>query len=155
MANELFTAVRSKDFEKIKNLLSTGIEMDGSDSLILAIHLGNIKIVKLLVAHGADINLAEVGNGDTPLMRAAWKGFDNIVKFLLEEGAQINKVNKYGWTALMLAATEGRVKVVKHLLEKGADPKIVGFKPEGVTALSTAQTFNHINVVELLTQQQK
>ena len=41
------------------------------------------------------------------------------VKKLIEKGADVNVVNKYGETALQRASSWGRSDVVKMLIEKG------------------------------------
>lgn len=52
------------------------------------------------------------------LCRAAWFGFDNIVRKLLESGASYDDaVTSYGLTPLILAVREGHLGVVKTLLE--------------------------------------
>ncbi len=42
--------------------------------------------------------------GDTALMLAAEEGHTEAVNALLVNGANINAINKDGWTALMIAA---------------------------------------------------
>ena len=52
---------------------------------------------------------------------AAWKGHTDIVKLLIENGADVNEKNALGWTPLGSAAYFGYTDVVKLLIEKGAD----------------------------------
>lgn len=148
--NVLQNAIIRGNAEEVAGLLANLDELDDPDILITAIHAGRIKIVKLILPKYKNIDCHDENTLDTPLMRAAWKGFTNIVKYLVEKGADINKTNRYGWTALMLAATEGREKTVQYLIEKGAKVNIIGISPAGVTALATARQFNHIGVVNLL-----
>ena len=60
-------------------------------------------------------------DGWTPLYSAANKGYLEIVKLLIENGADINKSNNDGWTPLYSAADKGHLEVVKLLIENGAD----------------------------------
>lgn len=55
------------------------------------------------------------------MKNAAKNGYKNIVKILLDRGADINATDNYGWTALMSAAKNGYNKYVSILLEWGAD----------------------------------
>jgi ankyrin repeat protein len=55
----------------------------------------DIKIVKYLVSHGANINDVDI-NGETPLIFACRKGDYEAVKYLISKGANINKKNKRG-----------------------------------------------------------
>ena len=47
-----------------------------------------------------------------------------IVRYLLEEGADPNHVNKLGESALHQAADNNKVNVAKLLLKYGADPNL-------------------------------
>ena len=81
-----------------------------------------------LVELGASVTRVS-GSGSTPLHSAAGSlrfGGRNceIVKLLLDRGAQVNAQAKNGWTALMGAANHGSVDVVRTLLSRGADPSL-------------------------------
>ena len=55
----------------------------------------------------------------------------DVIKYLLEKGADINKQDNEGCTALMRASYGGYTDLVLYLLEKGADKEVVdnrGFK---------------------------
>ncbi len=65
-------------------------------------------------------------DGSTALMLAANSGNAEIVRLLIERGANINaSENKKGQTALMWAAAEGHSEIVSLLIERGADAKAV------------------------------
>lgn len=67
--------------------------------------VGDLEIVKLLIANGADVNQKNV-RGATALMAAAIDGPAAVVRYLLEQGADVNARDEDGTTALMCA--EGR-----------------------------------------------
>ena len=54
-------------------------------------------------------------------MAAAQRGDLDIVRFLLERGADINARNDYGKTACRLAAADHRDEVVAFLREQGGE----------------------------------
>jgi len=89
----------------------------------------------------------------TDLMNAALGGKPDLVRKLLDEGADVNASERHGLTALMLAVrgvpwTQGHTDVVKLLLENGA---VVDAKDNfGWTALSWAARGGRSDVVELL-----
>ena len=49
------------------------------------------------------------------------KGYLEIVKLLIDSGADINVKDKKGRTALRYAVKNGHLEVVKYLIDKGAD----------------------------------
>lgn len=152
MKEKLEEVIRNKNQQALKELLEAGAEVNSS-ILTLAIYLKNRTSIKLLLPYCKDLNKPCENLGDTPLMSAAWKGLDSVVKLLIEKGASVNERNGHGQTALILAALEGKTKVVKILLEKGADPHVVVTTPAGVfTALSYAKSYGFNAVVELLEQ---
>ena len=52
---------------------------------------------------------------------AAWRGHSEVVKLLLEAGADKDAASQENMTALHLAAWKDHAEVVKLLLEAGAD----------------------------------
>ena len=84
----------------------------------------------------------------TPLIMAAWHGRLQIVKYLLEEGADINASYDAGSSALIVAAWHGHAPVVKYLLAAGAD---LGHKNRGGDdALVWASEHGHTDIVQEL-----
>ena len=84
---------------------------------------GHTEIVKLLLDGGAN---TEIGAGEdaygTPLHRACCQGNLELVRMLLDRGAEINSENNSHDTPLCFAVGEGRLDVVSYLLDRGADP---------------------------------
>ena len=80
-----------------------------------------IKIVKLLLGAGANVD-GRNPKGNTPLMLAAGdSSTPEIVALLLDHGAEVNAHDRNGVTPLMFAVHElGFPEIVKLLIEKGA-----------------------------------
>jgi N-acyl-D-amino-acid deacylase len=110
--------------------LLTAKEIDKKDySLALAdiAITGDVNAVKMMLDHGADINIVDP-LGRTPLMYAA--ASDNLpleeVKLLVEHGADVNAKDAHklgadsGWTALDIARQHGDTPIVAFLLKSGA-----------------------------------
>lgn len=79
----------------------------------------NINEVKRLISEGADINGRKYAK--TALMEASINGHLDIVKILLNSGADINLEDWDGRTALMFPALNGHKDIVIELINKGAD----------------------------------
>lgn len=106
---------------------------------------GNLRRMRLLHFAGANINLR--GNSAGPLFLAAGEGKLEVVRYLLDEGADVNASEKLGNTALAEAAYYGHIDVVKELLLRGANINAVG---DGGTALDIAINRNNTPVADLL-----
>lgn len=107
-------------------------------ALLGATFNSNLAAVKLLLAKGANVNLAssrdklfQVKNGPillggfSPLLVAATSGPAELVKALLDAGADVNAKDVRGMTPLMLAVATDRPnpEIIRMLLDKGADVK--------------------------------
>ena len=97
-----------------------------------------------MLDNGTDLH-ARDDTGTTVLMYASRGGDAEVVRLLLENGADldINKQNNTGRTALIFAADygfsggEGGIEVARLLLENGAD--VNAQDNNGMTALSFAK----------------
>jgi len=87
--------------------------------------------------------------GETQLHSACGKGSLEIVKSLLQQGANPNTQDFAGWTPLHETAASGRVDIASLLLEYGARPSVPS-KEERVTALHDAVGSAQIDMVRLL-----
>ena len=69
-----------------------------------------LEALEVALALGGDVNAAN-DDGDTPLHGAAWRGANDIILRLVEEGAELHVENKRGFTPLQIAngEEEGRV----------------------------------------------
>ena len=77
--------------------------------------------VELLLAYGADPNLAN-SEGNDALMMSARHGLVDGVIVLLKAGSDPNRANRYGTSALMQAARGHLVETARILIRAGADP---------------------------------
>ena len=79
-----------------------------------------VKILSLLIAYGAKINLRD-SDGFTALMYAAQNEEPEVLRILVSHKAEINLAAKNGRTALMEAANAEELENVKVLLGAGAE----------------------------------
>ncbi|HZT58448.1 MAG TPA: ankyrin repeat domain-containing protein [Pyrinomonadaceae bacterium] len=105
----------------MSNANATGKETQASVSALLeAAGGGDAARVASFVAGGASAD-ARLPNGETPLMRAGARGYEDVARALLDEGADVNACRADGFTPLLLAAFFGHESLVRLLLERGAD----------------------------------
>ena len=119
----------------------------GITALMYAAGCGHAEIVNFLLSRGADVNAH--GSECTPL-QVARGGGPEMVRLLLDSGANANEQNRYGETALLYAARLAEREIVEVLVQGGADPNIPN--NHGVTPLAAATKNNHKSVVELLSK---
>ena len=81
-------------------------------------HIQPSTILKHLVNHGANIESDELHNGLTPLIEAAEWGNLSAVKFLLNNGANINATAGSGVTAIGFAVLNEDIPMINLMLEK-------------------------------------
>ena len=87
-----------------------------------AAKVGNLeRLQMLLLEHGGDLNNVCGAFDETLLSVACWRGHSAVVRFLVEQGADIEKADPDGWTPLHVSSVYGFVEVVRYLLEQGAD----------------------------------
>ena len=87
-----------------------------------AAFLGRKNVIALLLKHNADINVSS-GEGNTPLMWAAWKNNVRLIDFLVISGAKIDKVNVEGLNALDIAVCRMNYGSARYLKRQGLQPK--------------------------------
>jgi len=147
--------------ESVKLLLEAGANINakndrGQTALHVPLDITNSSYKKyklskdtleLLIAKGADINLKDK-NGRTPLHLAAESADGDIVKLLLDKGAEVNaKDDESGFTALHYAARLGKKNVAELLIARSAD--INAKDKQGHTPLYVAANHDY-KVAELL-----
>lgn len=109
---------------------------------------GALDILKLLVQYGADINIHEELNEQTPLHRAAEGKRANILQYLINIGAKVNLVDSSSCTPLFEAVQQDSLECAEILLQAGA--KTNRRTCDGVTPLMMACQKGNIEMVKLL-----
>ena len=112
---------------------------------------GDINKVSELIRLGTDINYFSESWDKTALMLASEKGYIEITKLLIENGANLEIASKSnGFTALFWGSFWGdeKVDVVSMLLEHGANVNHKNFGLE--TALFRAADQGDVEIVKLL-----
>ena len=120
------------------------------DYLYHAAEMGNLPRVARLVEQGAD-KADTIGgrHGGTILAATAENNHIAVVQYLVvEQGADIEKEDRYGWTPLINASSAGHLGVTRYLLEQGANRDKVS--NSGYSSLHWAALKGHLEIAKLL-----
>ncbi len=107
-----------------------------SDRLHRAVIAGDIEGVRTHLSGGAPVDGRD-GQGWTPLMHAANKGYVLLVEMLLRSGASPDVRAADGATALFIATINAHPEAIALLMRAGASVSIRG--PRGLTAVDVAR----------------
>jgi hypothetical protein len=99
-------------------------------------------------AEAVETSVTFKGRPETALTAAVEMGHTNLVRELLDKGADANAKSDDGKTMLYIASREGNSDVVQALLDKGADVNAKG--SNGATALMVASQNGRVDVVRAL-----
>lgn len=97
-----------------------------------------VQIARRLVAAGTDVNSRALkpGVNDTPASAlAAWWGSFDVLKFLVDNGADIEADNGVGHTSLVAGLLQNQHACLRFLLEKGADYLLPELQGENILHL--------------------
>jgi ankyrin repeat protein len=122
----LADAARARQHAVVRTLLQQGADAsaaagDGMTALHWAAMNGDLEMVHMLLAAGANLKAATRIDAATPLLLAAENGRAAVVGALLDAGADAAAADVSGTTALMLAASAGHADALVALLRHGAD----------------------------------
>lgn len=135
--NEIAAAAcATGDLELLQSMVDSSVspffetkraDSTGEQSLVsLAAEYGHLALVEYLVSKGAGIKKDE-NNGNDAAMKAAYNGHFEVVKFLVEQGIDVNCTTvgpdgKEGPSDLFFFAVVGKNhELINYLMQKGAD----------------------------------
>jgi ankyrin repeat protein len=128
----MIAARHPRGFEVAKLLVSKGADVNakgpsGATALNKAVSSGDVRIVKLLVDNGADVRSAmkyDDGSAGIPLLDSIYVGNDEIARFLIAKGADLNVSDGFAGHSLAVALVSGNTAIARELIERGADIRL-------------------------------
>ena len=147
----------------VRILLNNGADLSkkdyqGATALHFSAAEGHVALTKLLIREGAaadlEVKMADGGHG-TPLHRAAHAGRSEVIRVLLDAGANPDSRAEGGQTPLFIAMLSGHVDATRELLRAKANPWLAYTGESGAThlPLDMAVYGGHIDVVREAVQQ--
>ena len=124
--HQLRLAIEANDLDAFKRILNQTMiavndldEIGGLSLLMIAAEAGSLRIVKDLIARGADQDYQDVDNW-TALLCAIKECKSEVAIELIESGCNIRLRDMGGWPALMWASYKGQADVAEVLLKRGS-----------------------------------
>lgn len=153
-------AAKDGSIMQIEELSKKGEDLNSVDEngwtpLMWASYYNHSRMVEYLLNKGTNVNQKsangtfKVIRGSSALHIAALYNFEEIVKALLDNKADINATDGKGRTALLIASYYGHSEIARTLLQKGADRNIPDDSRK--TPLDYAAKYSFTEIYELLT----
>jgi len=105
--------------EMIEMLMEQGLDItqvnrEGLGAIDVAIRQRRRDLVDLCAEHGVSLTTTKRRSGLTPLMLAASLGDQEMVAYLIEQGASVDDTDKRGTTVLEYARVLGQTKIIEY-----------------------------------------
>lgn len=107
------------EYLNANRLILDNTDPEGDTPLMKAVEARSVKIIKLLLELGADVNIV-AGDGFSALHIGARNGLTSICEKLLDAGARVDDVTPLGWTPLMCAIQAEFAGCARMLVRRGA-----------------------------------
>jgi ankyrin repeat protein len=156
---KLLEAARANQVDAARELIEQGADVNVKDETEQSAYLyatsevgPDPALLELTLANGGDVGAKDSYNG-TGLIRAAHRGYPEIVRRLIDAGVELDHVNRLGWTALLEAIILGdggpdHVETVRLIVDAGADVHLAD--SQGVTPLAHAERAGQEGVAAIL-----
>jgi hypothetical protein len=121
--------VAENKVDEVSLFIAAGFLPDAKDKkgiplLCISARNGHLNTVEFLLRSGAQVDIIAEDRGSTPLIDSAMGRHKDVIKTLIEAGADVNIKNKDGQTALIIVVGAGDIEIVEMLVKAGADPDI-------------------------------
>ncbi|KAM9601689.1 ankyrin repeat and SOCS box protein 3 isoform 2-T3 [Trichechus inunguis] len=149
----LHLAASQGHWKIIQVLLEAGADpnattLEETTPLFLAVENGQIDVLKLLIQHGANVNGSHSMCGWNSLHQASFQENAEVIKLLLQKGANPECQDDFGITPLFVAAQYGKLESLTELISSGANVNCQAL--DKATPLFIAAQEGHTKCVELL-----
>ena len=166
---EFFIAVKNGDLLQVEALLGKNSELAhartdgrltskghfwpiGTTALNWAARMGDTQLATLLISHGSDVNgIVPSGDRDqAPLHEATNTKQVDMVRLLIERGADVNAATLLGQTPLHNAVLRNDPEIARLLIENKADVNVI--TKQGYAPVDWAAVRGHSRLIDLLVE---
>ena len=145
----LIIAVGNSYIDTAKILIENGaninaVDIEGWSALSYAVNNGDIEIAKLLLENKAKIKDELLIAIKSPIVESSI----NMMKLLIENGANINYTDENGFTPLNIAIESGDMELTKFLITNGAN--VNSLMQDGVSLIGYAIAQNNMDLLQML-----
>ncbi|XP_046544209.1 histone-lysine N-methyltransferase EHMT1-like [Haliotis rubra] len=117
------------------------VDDDAYNALHWGCQSGHLDVVKYLLSLcSLDINSRGQG-GETPLMKAAFRGHRVVFEFLVRKGANVSQADDDGNNVLHYSSLGGHLEIVKHVIREN----MVNLKDRNKDGVTAAMMTTYVN----------
>lgn len=152
----LLIAIETNNLKSLKKLFSSNKnrsrlinhqDINGTNSLMIAVNLRNHIAAKILCKYGANVDIQN-NDGVSSLMIAAFNADELMIEILLQYGANVNLTDSMYKGALIYAIFSGCIECIRKLISYNVNINMK--ERDNSTALIWAVDYNYIDIVKLL-----
>jgi len=154
---ELVRAIQRDNVAEVQRILSANssspavaLNDNSLTPLMVAARAGSREVTGWLLSQGVKVDAGTKAEDGTALLGACDRGFLEIVKLLVEHGANVNHKDSRGWPPLLAAINQNHAAVAEYLIGKSADVN-AGLSNKRSALMSAAEGGN-ASLVGLLLQ---
>ena len=145
----LIIAVGNSYIDTSKIIIENGaninaVDIEGWSALSYAVNNGDIEIAKLLLENKAKIKDELLIAIKSPIVESRI----NIMKLLIENGANVNYTDENGFNPLNIAIESGDMELTKFLITNGAN--VNSLMQDGVSLIGYAIAQNNMDLLQIL-----
>lgn len=152
-----FKAIQASDYHYVKKAIKSGINIDvtnnrGQSALMIATYNRNLKLVELLIANEANVNLQD-DQLNSSFLHAGEEGYLEIIQ-LVSAKADVKITNRYGSMAISAASENAHYDTLKWLLENTTSDvnyaNNIGWTALLVSVILGDGTEKYVKIIQLL-----
>ncbi|XP_060208287.1 potassium channel AKT1-like isoform X1 [Lycium barbarum] len=153
----LWDAMMGKHEAAIKLLVDNGATISSGDVgqfAYFAVEQGSLDLLKEIIKYGGDVTLLNNSLGTTAMHTAISEENVEIVKFLMEQGTDVDKPDVHGWTPRALAEYQGHEEIKELFNSMQPTSKETNVYPTEMPSAPYLKKYQSDPMIHLLTPEE-